>query len=77
MFIILIIIRIRHYVMSYLSSGIAFYTVFWYMRRVTSQCAWRRRTNKKSSTSKRQQQHDILRGLISPKRQDTVTNIVL
>ena len=25
---IYIIIRIRHYVMSYLSSGIAFYTVF-------------------------------------------------
>ena len=53
-------------VMSYLSSGIAFYTVFQYIRRVTSQCAWRHRTNKKSNTSKRQQQHDILRGLIFP-----------
>ena len=63
--------RIGHYVMSYLSSGIAFYTVFWYIRRVTSQCAWRHRTNKKSNTSKRQQQHDILRGLIFPKRQET------
>ena len=31
----------------------------------------------KSNTSKRQQQHDILRGLIFPKRQDTITNIVL